>query len=105
MGATATMRKEHQQLRILINKILDGELEIEFVHLGLENLIREIDRSSNRISFGLIISALIIGSSIVMHTKIGPALYGLPLLGIIGFSFAGFMGIWLVISILRSGKL
>lgn len=94
-----------RQLRILINKILDGELEIEFVHLGLENLIREIDRSSNRISFGLIISALIIGSSIVMHTKIGPAYHGLPILGIIGFSFAGFMGIWLVISILRSGKL
>ena len=94
-----------RQLRILINKILDGELEIEFVHLGLENLIREIDRSSNRISFGLIISALIIGSSIVMHTEIGPALYGLPIIGIIGFSFAGLMGIGLVISILRSGKL
>ena len=74
-----------RQLRILVKKMLDGEMEIEFVHLGLENLIREIDRSSNRIAFGLIISALIIGSSIVMNINIGPAFFGVPLIGIIGF--------------------
>ncbi|MEW5804143.1 MAG: AarF/ABC1/UbiB kinase family protein [bacterium] len=94
-----------RQLRTLIQKLIDGKLEIEFVHLGLENLIHEIDRSSNRISFGLIISALIIGSSIVLHTQIGPVFFGFPVVGIIGYLFAGVMGIWLVISILRSGKL
>jgi len=94
-----------RQMRTLVQKLIDGKLEIEFVHLGLENLIHEIDRSSNRIAFGLIISSLIIGSSIVMHTQIGPAFLGLPLMGIIGYLFAGIMGIWLVISILRSGKL
>jgi len=94
-----------RQLRTLIQKLIDGQLEIEFVHLGLENLINEIDRSSNRIAFGLIISSLIIGSSIVMHTQIGPAFLGLPLIGIIGYMSAGIMGLWLVISIIRSGKL
>ncbi|MEW6378459.1 MAG: AarF/ABC1/UbiB kinase family protein [bacterium] len=94
-----------RQLRTLIQKLIDGKLEIEFVHLGLENLIHEIDRSSNRISFGLIISSLIIGSSIVMHTQIGPAILGLPAIGIAGYLSAAVMGIWLVISILRSGKL
>ncbi len=94
-----------RQLRIIVKKLIDGELEIEFVHLGLEHIIREIDRSSNRIAFSLIISSLIIGSSIAMHSKIGPAMFGMPIIGILGFLFAGIMGIWLVISIFRSGKL
>lgn len=105
VDVTDFLRPLPRQLRILMKKILDGELEIEFLHLGLENLIREVDRSSNRIAFSLIVSSLIIGSSIVMHTKAGPAFLGLPMMGIVGFLFAGIMGIWLVISIFRSGKL
>ena len=72
--------------------------------MGLDNLIREIDRSSNRIAFGLIISAIIVGSSIVMSLQTGPIIYGYPVLGVIGFVSAGVMGLGLVISILRSGK-
>ncbi len=92
------------QINTLIKKLIKGELEIEFVHVGLDNLIREIDRSSNRLAFGLIISSIIVGSSIIMSLKTGPMIYGYPLLGVIGFVSAGIMGLGLAISILRSGK-
>jgi ubiquinone biosynthesis protein len=92
------------QINMLFKKLIKGELEIEFMHMGLDNLIKEIDRSSNRIAFGLIISSLIVGSSIVMSLETGPMIYGYPLLGVIGFVSAGLMGLWLVISILRSGN-
>jgi ubiquinone biosynthesis protein len=68
-------------------------------------LIFGVERSSNRISFALIIAALIIGSSLIMMARSGPSLFDLPLLGLLGYAFAGFLGIWLLVWIRRSGRL
>ena len=94
-----------RDLTIILEKMKKGKLRVEFEHRGLENLIHVLDKVSNRISFSMIIAAIIIGSSIIMQTDKGAMLFGFPLLGIVGFIVAGFMGLWLVISILRSGKL
>jgi len=91
-----------------INHILaqaeKGTLKIELEHQGLETVIEELDIVSNRLSFSLIISALIVGSSLIIQTRMSPSLWGVPLLGIFGFFLAVLLGIGLVISILRSGK-
>jgi ubiquinone biosynthesis protein len=71
----------------------------------LERLILEIDKSSNRLSFSLIIAALIIGSSLIIFLNKGPFILGLSIFGLIGFLIAAILGLWLVIAILRSGKL
>jgi ubiquinone biosynthesis protein len=82
-----------------------GTFKIDFEHMGLDNLINELDRSSNRIAFSLVIAALIVGSSLVMLTKTGPVFMEMPLFGLIGYTLAAFMGLWLAVAILRSGKL
>jgi ubiquinone biosynthesis protein len=94
-----------KDLTLIFNKIKKGKLKIEFEHRGLENLIFEMDKVSNRIAFSVVIAALIIGSSIVIQVDKGPLLFDLPVLGLIGFLFAGAMALWLAIAILRSGKL
>ena len=91
----------HEALR----QISQGKLKIAFEHRGLERLIHEVNRASNRLSFSLIISALIIGSSLVITSKVGPLLFGYPVLGLLGFCFAGLLGLGLLISIIRSGIL
>ena len=75
----------------IIKKIKTGTLKIEFEHMGLTKLITEMDKSSNRISFSMVISALIIGSSLIIMTNKGPIVYGFPVLGILGFVFAGIL--------------
>ncbi len=92
------------QLRQLMKKMINDKFTIDFVHIGLENLIDEIDRSSNRLSLGLIISALIIGSSLIMMTGQGPFFMGFPVLGFVGFVTAGVLGLLLAIVIIRSRK-
>ena len=89
----------------IIKKIKKGTLKIEFEHQGLSKFIAEMDKSSNRISFSLVISALIIGSSLIIMANKGPHVYGFPVLGILGFVFAGLLGLGLAIGILRSGRL
>jgi ubiquinone biosynthesis protein len=93
-----------QDLIDILRKIKEGKLKFGFEHRGLEKLTQEIDRSSNRLSFSLIIASLIIGSSLILQQQVGPFIFGYPILGIIGYLLASFLGIGLIISILKSGK-
>ncbi len=94
-----------KQLRIFMRKAIRDELHIKMTPIGMDRLIRDIDRSSNRLSFSLIIAAIIIGSAVIIHSGSGRLLYGLPALGLIGFAIAFLFGVWLLIAILRSGRL
>jgi ubiquinone biosynthesis protein len=94
-----------RDMREIVTKVKQGKLRIEFEHRGLEGLISELDRVSNRLAFSLIIAALIVGSSIIMHADKGFKVLGHPALGVLGFLFAGLLGLWLAWSIIRSGKL
>ena len=110
-GAVDTV-KEYQtfvhtfpsQMGQILKKMMSDKFTIDFVHKGLEELMGEMDRSSNRLTFGVIVAALIIGSSLVMAFGGGPKLYGYPFMGILGFIAAGVLGLWLAFLILRSGK-
>ena len=100
-----TLKEFPVQLHQILEEVRQGKLRIEFEHVHLERLILMLDTASNRISAGLVIASLIIGSSIIMHTNRGPMFMEFPLLGIIGYVAAGIIGFWLLLSIVRSGKL
>ena len=97
--------KVPMEIREFTAKLNQGKGKIGLDVLGLNKLISELDRSSNRLSFALVIAAIIVGSSLVLTIDIGLKVYGVPVLGLIGYLFAGILGAGLVISILRSGKL
>jgi ubiquinone biosynthesis protein len=94
-----------KDLKIVFDKLKKGTLKVEFEHRGLEGLINELDRVSNRIAFSVIVAGIIIGSSLIIQSDKGPHLFGYPLVGILGYIIAGLMGFWLLIAILRSGRL
>lgn len=81
------------------------KLAIQMQHKGLEEMLATHDQISNRISFSIIIAALIIGSALIVISAIPPLFYGISLIGIIGFLAAAVMGIWLLVAILRKGRL
>lgn len=92
-------------LKRILSKMRWGDLGIELHHQGIDEMLNEFDRGTNRISFSLVIAALIIGSSVISHLDKGPELWGLPAIGTIGFLTAGILGLWLAISIIRSGHI
>jgi ubiquinone biosynthesis protein len=98
------LREFPLQLHQILEELRQGRLRIEFEHVHLERLIHILDTASNRIAASLVVAALIIGSSIIMHTSRGPMFMEFPLLGVIGFVSAGIIGFLLLWSILRSGK-
>lgn len=92
-------------IKEFLNRLNHNQFKIDLEHRGLEKLVTDLDRSSNRVSFALIIGSLIVGSSLVMQIDKGPMVLGFPLLGLLGYSIAGLLGLWLAIGILRSGRL
>ncbi len=89
----------------IIGKFRRGNFKIHIHHDHLEELEDTLDNSSNRISFAVIIAALLIGSSLLVPqdgTVLG--LFSLQAFGIAGYLIAMIMGLWLAISIIRSKK-
>lgn len=93
------------QLNRLLKKTLKDELSFKIDTVGMDKLIRDIDRSSNRIAFSLIVASIIVGSSLLVQADIGGKLFGLSTIGVIGFLVAFMLGLRLLISIIRSGRM
>jgi len=89
----------------ILEQVKSGSAKIEFEHKGLEPALKKLDQVSNRIAFAIVIAALIVGSSLIVLSGIPPKVNGTPIIGIIGFISAGILGFWLIISIIRHGKL
>ncbi|WP_333652546.1 ABC1 kinase family protein [Dissulfurispira sp.] len=94
-----------RQVKQIIKKALKDDIQIKMFHVNLPEFIKDMDRSSNRIAFALIVSAMLISSAIMHATKVPPIIFGISLFGISAFGFAFLLGIWLIISIIRSGRL
>jgi ubiquinone biosynthesis protein len=99
------LRQFPNQLLDLTNLIRQEKLSFKFEHRGLENMLATHDRISNRLSFSILIAALIIGSSLIVMSDTPPLVYGISLIGILFFLAAAIMGLWLLVAILKKGKL
>ncbi|MCK5504614.1 MAG: AarF/ABC1/UbiB kinase family protein [Thermodesulfovibrionia bacterium] len=94
-----------KQMNKLLRKTMKDEVGFKIDLTGMEKFRKDIDRSSNRLAFSVIVAAIIIGSSMLIQSGIGEKVLGLPALGATGFLVAILLGLWLLISILRSGRL
>lgn len=92
-----------------ISHILDvaekGYIKLEIEPKSAKRISSDINAASNRLSLSLMISAVIVGSSMIIQTNMKPHLWGVPLLGIFGFLMAALFGLWLIIYIVRTGEI
>jgi ubiquinone biosynthesis protein len=102
---TQNSSKLPSRLIELISSCLDGRLKFQLVHKNLENPINSLNKMINRLVSSLIISSMIIGSALILSSNTGPKIYGMSFIGVTGFIIAALFGFWLLISIIRSGKL
>lgn len=91
-------------LTMLLEKIKDDKLKVNFEVEGLEDMRKTLQNASNRLTYAIIIAALSIGSSILMMAHIPPLFFGNSLLGLIGFLISGILGIVIIYSIWKKDK-
>jgi ubiquinone biosynthesis protein len=93
------------EIRDILKMIKRGTIKMEFEHRGLKPMLVTHDRISNRLAFAIVLAALIIGSALIVLSDIPPKWHEIPVIGLIGFVLAGVMGFWLLVLILRSGRM
>jgi ubiquinone biosynthesis protein len=93
------------EMRSILKQAREGKVRIEFEHRGLDPILFTHDRTSNRIAFAIVLAALIVGSSLITLSDIPPKWHEIPIIGLVGFIVAGVMGFWLLISILKRGRM
>lgn len=85
----------------LIAKIENGEIKVKYS----DDLLEDIERTSNKLVVAIIIAALLLGSSWIIQIDKGPMIWDMPLLGFLGFAASGVLGVGLIIYILRYKKI
>lgn len=91
-----------RQFEVLLNRLSSEKLQWNVRLKDLEPLRRSIDDSANRLSFSILVGSLIMGAAIISTGSRTPQLS--VILDVL-FVAASLLGLWLIISILRSGKL
>jgi ubiquinone biosynthesis protein len=97
-------RRLPRELEELVKTMTAGRFSIDFGRQGFDFLIGELDRSSNRIAVGLVIAALIVGSSFLMLADRGPQMWGMQLIGLTVFSVGSALALLLIWLVIKSGK-
>jgi ubiquinone biosynthesis protein len=98
-----TVAEFPRDLRRAARALRSGRMHLNLRLDQLERFGRQVDHSANRLTMGIVVAALVIGSSITMTVGGGPELLGLPAFGLLGFVGAVLAGAWLLLSIWRSG--
>jgi ubiquinone biosynthesis protein len=94
------------QVHDILEEMRDGQLEVGFVHKGLDEFMHKMDVAFNRLIIALVVAAGLIGSSLIgVFAETGPSLLGLHIVSAFGFFVAGVLGLWLLWGVVRSGRL
>jgi ubiquinone biosynthesis protein len=104
--AAGLARELPLEIRRLLAQIKDGRARFHIHHEGLEGLMNTLERIVNRLAFSLVLASLIIASSVIVHARLPPLLGNqVSAIGVVGYLLAGLMGFWLLIAMLRHGKM
>ena len=94
------------QIHDILEEFRDGQIEIGFVHKGLDDLLNRLDVVFNRLVIAMVVAGGLIGSSLIgIFAKAGPHVLGINLISVIGFALSGLLRIWLLWGVVRSGRL
>jgi ubiquinone biosynthesis protein len=110
------LRKMPHLANDLLKRVVSETPRIELSHTGLEESSKKFENGINRLTLGLVVAASLIAAALILNStrkvmliKIhflgGQAISITDILGLSGYVIATFLGLWLVFSIIRSGKL
>jgi ubiquinone biosynthesis protein len=94
------------QVHDILDEMRDGQIEVGFVHKGLDDLLNRMDVVFNRLVIAMVVAGGLIGSSLIgIFATAGPQLLGVNVISVVGFAFSGLLGLWLLWGVVRSGRL
>ena len=78
----------------MLRRLAGGRRRLHIRHENIDQLTQELNRSSNRLVFSIVIAAIIVGSSVVISADTTLTLFTIKIqhLGVVGYLIAGMLG-------------
>jgi ubiquinone biosynthesis protein len=103
---TNLLKRLPSDVSTLLRKAKSGTLKGVIEHEGFDAFREEVERASNRLTLGLILASLLVGSALMTASGVGPKLaWDIPVMGVVGFTFSAFAALLFVLAVLRSGRI
>jgi ubiquinone biosynthesis protein len=102
---TETLAMIPSETLAMIQRIKQGVVKIDIEDSDLSRLAHDIDKSSNRLAYAMIMASLIIGGALMMHANASPLVGGISFPAMVLYLIAGFVGMTLLVSILKEGAI
>jgi ubiquinone biosynthesis protein len=97
-----------RRIDVVSEQLERGQMTVGIDIRRLRQALQKMDAIANRLSFSVIVAAIIIGSALILAGGESAAVFRLPFTDVtlpipqIGFVMAGLLGAWLLFSIVRS---
>jgi len=91
-------------VRKLVKIVKRNGVQVNIEFKRLDHFGHQMDRAASRITIGLVIAALIVGTAIVSSIENQPTVMGLPAWGFLGFIAAALWGVFLLVSMWRGNR-
>lgn len=102
--ATHGLLRAASQASLAMNMLTRGQLRVNMDVAGSDDPLADFSHAFDRLTMGIVIAGLFIGSSVIYFSGVKPLLFGIPVVGFVGFVVAMVLGIRLVVDILREGR-
>ena len=95
LRATKSSLEAAEHLGLAARMLTRGQLKTNVQVMGSEEVLRHIGGIVDRMSMAIVIAGLFIGSSVVYFAKIEPVIFGIPVIGFLGYAGALFLALGL----------
>ncbi|MDH7879807.1 ABC1 kinase family protein [Bifidobacterium catenulatum] len=92
------------ELKVASRMLTRGQLRVNMELVGSQEPIHLLANMVNRLTMALIVVGLFIGSSIVYYAGIKPVIFGIPIVGFLGYVIAFILSVWIVFDIYFKGR-
>lgn len=93
------------KLVALSDVLIKGRGKVNIVIEDKDKYIDVLNKMVNRLAFALVIAGMVVASSLIININAEPKVYGISVIGMGGYFVSAILGLWLLISIIRSGSL
>ena len=103
-NASHSLLRAASQADTFMSMLTRGQLRVGVDLPGTRDPMGDLARSGDRLTMGIIVAGLFIGSSVVYYARIEPVLFGIPVIGFLGYLIALVLGLMIVHQIMRESK-
>ncbi|MBM6775368.1 AarF/ABC1/UbiB kinase family protein [Olsenella profusa] len=101
IAATHSLLGAAGEAKLAMRMLTRGQLRVNLDMPGTMDPLEDLARIANRLTMSVIVAGLFIGSSVVYYARIQPVIFGIPIIGFLGYLAAFVLGVWVALDIIR----